>query len=305
MAIGSKSGAAWLSVATNALLMLLKLVVGLLTGSVSVLSEAIHSGVDLVGAGIACFSVQAAERPADRSHPYGHGKIEHASALVEAGLILLAAAYLVYESYHRFFDPHPVRSLGWGIAVMALSAVTNWLLSTHLLRVADATDSPALYADGQQLRVDVFTSAGVLVTLALIQATGEMLLDPLIAIVLAGLLVKVAWDLLGDASSALLDSSLPAHETDRLRAALESDPRVLGYHRVRARRSGSHRHIDLHLLFDPEMSLRDAHALAEEVEDRIRASLPNVSVITHLEPATEEELAVQESEPGIWKGRRT
>src|SRR5207302_5757700 len=101
----------------------------------------------------------------------------------------------------------------------------------------------------------------------------------------------------------LLDVGLPAHETEQLRALLEAEPRVIGYHRVRARRSGAHRHIDLHLLVDPDMTLRDAHHLAEEVEDRIRAGLANVSVLTHVEPATEEELAVTESEPGIWKGR--
>jgi cation diffusion facilitator family transporter len=302
-AFGTKAGAAWLSVASNSLLVLLKLGVGFATGSISILSEAAHSGVDLFASAIACFAVRAAERPADPEHPYGHGKIENLSAVVEAALILAAAAYIVYEAYGRLFTPPPVRRLDLAFGVMALSAVLNWLVSRHLMRVAQATGSPALLADARHLSVDVYSSAGVMGTLLLMHVTGQPLLDPIIAILLAGLIVKVAWELTQEAGGGLLDSRLPPDEIARLRAVLEGDSRVIGYHRVRARRSGAHRHIDLHLLVDPEMSLREAHHLAEEVEDRIRAELAHVSIITHVEPATEEELAVTESEPGIWKGK--
>lgn len=299
----TKSGAARLSVVSNTLLVALKLAVGAFTGSVSVLSEAIHSAVDLAAALIAFFSVQAADRPADEQHPFGHGKIENVSALVEAVLIFVAAGYLVYEAVHRLAHPPPVRGLEWAMLVMLISAVANWLISRHLLRVAAATDSPALLADAHHLRVDVYTSAGVLAALALIQLTGLRLLDPLIALGVAALIFRVAWSLTQQAGGSLLDETLPSGEQQRLKHVLESETRVLGYHRVRARKSGSQRHIDLHLLVDPELSLREAHQLAEKVEDDIRAAFPGAWVISHVEPATDEELAVQEGEPGIWKGR--
>lgn len=301
---GTKSGAAGLSVSSNCALMILKLAVGLLTGSVSVLSEAVHSAVDLVAAGIALFSVRAAERPADREHPFGHGKIENVSALIEAALIAAAAAYIIFEAYDRLLTHHPLRALPAGIGVMAVSALVNWLVSRHLFRVAATADSPALQADAHQLNVDVLTSLGVMAALALMQVTNLTLLDPLVAMLIAIVIVRTAWGIAAESGGSLLDTGLPAGEMARLRAVLEGDPRVVGYHRVRARRSGAHREIDLHLLVDPEMSLRDAHHLAEQVEDRIRAALPRVSVVTHVEPATEEELAVTEAEPGIWKGLR-
>src|SRR5947209_2575207 len=208
----TKSGAAGLSVTSNLALMLLKLVVGLLTGSVSVLSEAVHSGVDLVAAGIAFLSVRAAERPPDPEHPFGHGKIENISALVEACLIFAAAGYILFESYHRLLTHHPLRSLPAAIAVMAVSALVNWLISRHLFAVAERTDSPALLADAHQLNVDVLTSGGVTVALALIAMTGEALLDPVIAMLVASLIVRVAWGIGADAAGGLLDTGLPVAE---------------------------------------------------------------------------------------------
>jgi len=305
MNVHSKSGAARLSVISNALLVVLKLVVGLFTGSISVLSEAAHSAVDLVASGIAFFSVRAAELPEDEEHPYGHGKIENLSAVIEALLIFGAAGYILYEAYHRLHQAHRVERLELAGLVMGVSAVANWLISRHLERVARATDSPALLADAHHLRVDVYTSAGVLAALVLIRLTGLALLDPAIAVVVACLIVKVAWDLTREASGGLLDQALPADERERLKTVLDAEPGVLGYHRVRARKSGGQRHIDLHLLVDPGLSLQQGHALAEKVEDDIRAAFKGAWVVTHVEPATEEELAVPESDPGIWRGYRT
>lgn len=304
MNIHTKSGAAQLSVASNTLLVILKLSVGLLTGSISVLSEAIHSAVDLVAAAIAFVSVRAADQPEDEDHPYGHGKYENLSAVIEAVLIFGAAGYILYEAYHRFFEVHRVEGLSLGIGVMGISAAANWFISRHLFRVAAATESPALLADAHHLQVDVLTSAAVAVTLVLIKLTGMPILDPLVAVVVAVLIVRVAWGLTLEAGGALLDRGLPADEQERLKTVLDSEPGVLGYHRVRARRSGGRRHIDLHLLVDPQLTLREGHDFAEKVEDDIRAAFPGAWVVIHVEPATEEELAVQEGDPGIWKGHR-
>lgn len=304
MNIQSKSGAAQLSIISNTLLVLLKLVVGMLTGSISVLSEAVHSAVDLIASGVAFFSIRAAEQPEDAEHPYGHGKIENLSAVVEAVLIFGAAGYILYEAYHRFFATHRVEGVNLAIGVMAISATANWGISQHLFRVARRTDSPALLADAHHLSVDVLTSAAVAATLVLIKLTHLPVLDPAIAVLVALLIVKVAWGLTREAGGALLDEALPEDERERLKAVLDAEPRALGYHRVRARKSGAQRHIDLHLLVDPELTLQEGHALAEKVEDDIREAFPGAWVVIHVEPATEEELAVQAGDPGIWKGHQ-
>lgn len=302
--IQGKAGAARLSVVSNMLLVLLKLGAGFATGSISVLSEAVHSGVDLLASGIAYFSIRAAERPEDEEHLYGHGKIENLSAVVEGILIFAAAGYILYEAYHRLRSGAAVRHLDFAVAVMGLSAFVNWFVSGHLFRIAARTESPALLADAHHLRIDVLTSAAVAAALLLVRFTGNQLLDPAIAAGVAFFILRTAWRLTSESGGALLDRALPPEERDRLRDLLETDLRVLGYHRVRARSSGGRRHIDLHLLVDPDLSLRAAHELAEEVEESIRTAFPGAWVMIHVEPATEEELAVSESDPGIWKGRR-
>ena len=303
----TKSGAARLSVISNATLVVLKLVVGIATGSVSVLSEAVHSTVDLAAAGIALFSVRMAERPADVEHPYGHGKVENVSAVIEALLIFGAAAYIVFEAYHRLFPgagtkPRSVFEPDMPMAVMGFSAVANWLISRHLMKVALDTDSPAILADAHHLRVDVWTSVGVMLTMGLIWLTHAWVLDPIIALMVAGLICKVAWELTREAGGSLLDESLPRGEQDRLRQVLDNDHRVIGYHRVRARKAGGQRQIDLHILLDPHLSLSAAHAQAEGLEDEIREAFPNTWVVTHMEPATEAELVAHSNEPGMRKG---
>jgi cation diffusion facilitator family transporter len=296
-----KTQAASLSVFSNALLVLLKLAVGLVAGSASVLSEAAHSAVDLLAAGIAYFSVRASDRPADDEHPYGHGKIESVSAVGEAVLIVAAAALIVYHAVRKLRTGSPVEHLGWGMAVMAFSALVNILVSGHLFRVAKATESVALEADAHHLRIDVYTSLAVFAGLAAVAITGEVAVDALFAIGVALLILKVAWDLTRESSGHLLDERLPPSEMGQIRDILEADARVLGYHKVRGRRSGSQRHIDMHLLLDESMSLADAHRLAEEVEDKIREAFRGVTIITHIEPATEEEMVTDDTVPGIRK----
>lgn len=300
-----KTRAARLSVLSNSALVLFKLTAGLMAGSASILSEAVHSAADLFAAGIAFVSVRASEKPADESHPFGHGKIEGIAAVIEAILILLAAVFIIYHAVLKLLAPTPLEHLGFGMAVMAISAAVNWKVSAHLFRVARETESLALEADAHHLRIDVYTSLTVFAGLAAVAATGLVLLDSLIAIAVALLIVRVGWHLVRESTWHLLDGGLPAAEMRRLQEILESDSRVLGYHKVRARRSGSHRHIDLHLLLDEEISLKEAHQMAEEVEDRIRAAFGGVHVVTHIEPATEDELAIDAGDVGIRKGRPT
>jgi cation diffusion facilitator family transporter len=303
-ATAAKTRAAKLSVFSNTTLVLFKLGAGLATGSVGVLSEAIHSTVDLVASAVAFFSVRASEAPADAEHPYGHGKVENLSAVAEALLIFGAAAFILYHAMERALRHAPVERLGLAMGVMLLSAGVNFVVSAHLLRVAQSTDSVALAAEAWHLRVDVFTSVAVLLGLVAVQLTGLGIVDAVVGVAVALLIVRTAVQLTREAGGPLMDRLLPTEEISRLQDILEADDRVVGYHKVRARKSGSHRHIDLHLLVDEEMSLRDAHRLAEEVEDRIRDEFgqSGVHIITHVEPATEEELAGDERDPGIQKG---
>jgi cation diffusion facilitator family transporter len=297
----TKAGAARLSVFSNAFLVLFKLGAGLATGSVSVLSEAVHSAVDLLAAGIAYFSVRASDVPADERHPYGHGKIEHVSGVVEGLLIFGAAGWIIYHAVHRLRAPAPLEREHFAVGIMVISVVTNWLVSRHLFRVARETESVALEADAHHLSVDVVTSLGVTVGLVATALTGWMALDPLIAIGIALFIIQIAWRLTSRAGAPLLDQRLPHEEIQRIRDILEADERVLGYHKVRARRAGAVRHVDLHLQLDPDLNLQEAHRVAEEVEDRIREAFPIAQVITHMEPATEEETALDGSDPGIRK----
>lgn len=287
-AANEKIGAARLSVASNLVLVLLKLGIGIWTGSVSILSEAVHSLTDLVAALIAFFAVRASDAPPDADHPYGHGKLESVSGAIEALLIFGAGVYIVIEAARALVDRHEPQGLGWGIAVMAVSAVVNVLVSRYLFRVARRTDSLALQADAEHLRVDVWTSVGVMAGLAAVKWTGLGIFDPLVALLVAALIFRTAWRLTGEALHPLVDAVLPDAEVRAVEQVFTGDVRVLGFHKLRTRKSGSHRHVDVHIQVDDDMSLRDAHQLTEELEDRLRAVLPNMHPIIHTEPFEEE-----------------
>ncbi|HXQ89739.1 MAG TPA: cation diffusion facilitator family transporter, partial [Solirubrobacterales bacterium] len=175
--IKSKSGAAALSIASNSILIALKLAAGAITGSIAIITEAIHSLIDLVASVIAFISVRKADEPADEEHPYGHEKVENLAANIEGILILVGAAVIVYEATHRLVAGSAVASLGVGIAVMGFSVVANLVVSTVLYRQARVHDSPALEGDAAHLRTDAMTSAGVLVGLALVEITGADAFD--------------------------------------------------------------------------------------------------------------------------------
>ncbi|MEN6521704.1 MAG: cation diffusion facilitator family transporter [Armatimonadota bacterium] len=285
----TKRGAAALSILSNSILVALKLIIGLITGSVSIISEAIHSATDLAASLIAFFSVSAADIPADEEHPFGHGKIENISGVVEAILIFVAAVYILYDAFLKFRSGREIDTLP-GIIVMFVSMAANFLISNWLFKVSEETDSIALAADAHHLRIDVWTSAGVFAGLVLIKITGLFVLDPVIAVVVAGLIFKVAYDLTKEAGGPLVDIRLPAKEIEIVTDILHSEPKIVAFHKLRTRKSGAHRHIDVHLIVPKMMNIGDAHDLAEELEDRIRDRFPGAHVITHVEPDTEDNL---------------
>jgi cation diffusion facilitator family transporter len=282
-----KTRAAALSIASNSALIVLKLTAGAITGSVAILTEAMHSSVDLIASVVAYVSVRTADKPADDDHPYGHAKIENLAAAIEAMLILVGAGVIVFESVRRLASGvADIDSLGVGIGVIAFSVLANVVVSTVLARRARETDSPALEGDAAHLRTDAATSAAVLVGLIVVELTGAAWLDPVIALVVAGAIVYAGITLLMRASRVLVDEALPPEELDAVREAIEAfGPRgVRGYHKLRARRAGSRRYVDLHVQFAGGTTLEAAHATAHQLQDAIRERLRGADVLIHLEP---------------------
>jgi cation diffusion facilitator family transporter len=282
----SKSRAAAFSIASNAALIVLKVVAGAITGSIAILTEAVHSAIDLLASVVAFFSVRKAEEPPDPSHPYGHEKVENLTAALEGVLILLGAGIIIYESVRRIVHTAHVDTLVLGIAVVAFSALANFAVSTYLERQARATDSPALAGDAAHLRTDAFTSLGVLLGLVLVKVTGVEKFDPITALVVAGAIVWAGIRIVNRSSRVLVDEALPAGELETVREAIEAydAPEVTGFHKLRARKAGSRRHIDLHVQFRTGTTLERAHQVSHELQDAIGRRLRDSDVLIHLEP---------------------
>lgn len=290
-----KTRAAGISVASNASLVVLKLIVGTVVGSVSIISEAIHSGVDLVAAIIALFAVRTSGKPADKTHNFGHGKVENIAGTIEAILIFVAAIWIVYEAVGKLLNPSPMEEVSWGVAVMMGSAFANIAVSQMLFRVGRATDSIALQADAWHLRTDVYTSLGVMAGLLIYWLVRYFepgveigWIDPVAAIAVALLIVKAAWELTVQSARDLLDASLPRREEKAIAGIIrDMRPRVLGFHHLRTRKSGHHRFVEFHLLVDPGLSVKESHDLSEEIEEMIKKALPETRVTVHVEPCDE------------------
>ena len=280
--MNEKMKTARLSIISNTSLIVMKLLAGLFSGSVSIISEAIHSGMDLLAAVIAFFSVKMSDTPPDEKHPYGHGKFENVSGVIEAVLIFIAAAWIIYEAIHKIIKPNAIENIEIGASVMAVSAIVNFFVSRKLYKVAKKTESIALEADALHLKTDVYTSIGVAVGLLLIWLTDWHFLDPIVAISVAMLILKESYALLRNAYSPLLDSSLSTDETFVITEVMNK--RGLCFHNLRTRKSGQYRFADLHLEMPESMSLKDVHRICDEIEDEIKGKISNIEVQIHVEP---------------------
>jgi cation diffusion facilitator family transporter len=284
----TKTSAAGLSIISNSLLVVVKVVAGLLMGSVSVLSEGIHSAADLLAAIIAFVSIRAAAKPADENHRYGHGKIENVSGTIEALLIFLAAGYIIYEAVEKIRLGTGLESIDLGIGVMAGSAIVNIFVSRHLHKIARKTDSVALEADAWHLTTDVYTSLGIFVALIVVRVTGLTILDPIIAIGVALLILRAAWGITRKSLGGVLDERLPGEEEELIAAAIsEHLGEVAGFHKLRTRKAGSERYIDVHLVLPRSVTLEEAHSLCDHLEEDIKTRLPGCSVTIHCEPCSQ------------------
>jgi cation diffusion facilitator family transporter len=271
------------SVISNSFLIILKLAVGLVSGSVSIISEAIHSSMDLIAAVIAFFSVRVSDNPPDLRHPYGHGKIENISGVIEAVLIFIAAIWIIVEALKNIISGTPeLEALGIGSAVMIISAIINIIVSRNLYRVAKKTHSVALEADALHLKTDVYTSLGVATGLLLIWITGINWLDPVVAILVAILIITESYSLLKRAFSPLLDTAWANEEITDLEKKLD-DLGVI-YHDLRTRVAGNYRFIDIHVEIPENVSVGSAHKYCDMIEDELTASYENLTVTIHVEP---------------------
>jgi len=281
-----KTRAAAISIVSNSCLIVLKLAAGLVTGSVGILSDAIHSLMDLIASLIAWVSVRKSDAPADSSHRYGHEKLEDLAAGAQAFLLLVGAAFIAIEAVRRLINGGGVDSIGVGVAVTGVAAVVNVVVSTYLERTSRATGSSALHATAADLRTDAIVSFCVAVSLVVVKLTGAHWIDPVVGLLVAGAITRTGVRILIDASRRLADEALPADELAALQQVVESfvGEEVVGYHDLRARHVGSHHQVDLHLQFAGGTSLERAHYVSHQLQDAIVERLPETTVLVHLEP---------------------
>jgi cation diffusion facilitator family transporter len=279
-----------LSILSNTVLILMKFAVGLVSGSVSIISEAIHSLMDLAAAVMAFFSIRIAGRPADEDHPYGHQKVENVSGALEALLIIVAAGLIIYESVKRLIGGAEIENLWLGALVMLVSGIVNIIVSRRLYKVAREESSVALAADALHLRTDVYSSLGVgagLLAIVVLQSAFSVpwaeSLDPIVALCIALFIVKEAWDMVRHAVGPLLDASLPPEDLAVVEAVVAARPGV-SMHGVRTRMSGKVRYIDFHLEVPEDLSVKESHEICDEIEREIERALRDASVLIHIEP---------------------
>jgi cation diffusion facilitator family transporter len=287
-----KQKTARLSVISNAGLVVMKFVIGFSIGSVSIISEAIHSSMDLIAAVIAFFSVRKSAEPPDAAHSFGHGKFEDISGLIEALLIFVAAILIIREAVTKLmggesevFTPD---LLILGIAVMGISALVNWYVSHRLFIVAKESESIALESDAWHLRTDVYTSLGVFLGLILIRLTGIAIFDPLFALGVAVVIMKAAYDLTKRSFADLIDHSIPETDEKRIKEIICEHANIYaGFHDLKTRRSGPEVFIEFHLVMPGEITVNQSHDLTDHLEADLTTEYPRSNITIHVEPCTE------------------
>ncbi|GAB5602506.1 cation diffusion facilitator family transporter [Thermus sp. FJN-A] len=260
-----------------------------LTGSVALLSDALESTVNVAGALMALLAIRFAQRPPDETHPFGHTKAEYFSAVLEGVLVVLAALLIAKEAVPRLLSPKPLSDLGPGLLVSLLASLLNALLAFHLLRQGRRLRSPALTADGYHVLSDVLTSVGVLLGVGLAWGTGLWVLDPLLALVVAGNILFMGFRVVRHSVGGLMDEGLPPHEVARIQAILARalQGRALEVHDLKTRKAGPRAFLEFHLVVPGTMSVMEAHRLCDELEKRLMEEFPGLAVTIHVEPESE------------------
>ncbi len=282
-----KKTVAGLSIFSNVILSLLKIFAGIATGSLSIISEAIHSLSDFAASILTFFSVVKSSQPADNDHPYGHGKYEDMSGFIEGFLIILASLFIIYEAIKKIIlGIHPETENTLGIMVMSVAVVMNIIVSSLLFAVAKKSNSISLYADGEHLRTDVFSSLGVLIGLVLIKITGHAVLDPIIALFVAAFIYRAGYTISKRALMHLLDYSLPKEDIEKIKEIVNEfhGSVKLKENSIKARQIGPSTDIDLILQFPGDTPICACHNICDEIEKRIQTIYINSSISIHSEP---------------------
>ncbi len=289
--VDEKKKVARLSVISNSFLVVSKLIIGIFTGSISIISEAIHSGLDLVAALIAFYAVKNSSAPPDEEHKFGHGKIENISGFIEAILIFAAAIWIIYESVEKLIHPVNIENIWLGIAIMFISSVINIYVSKKLFSVARKTDSIALKADAMHLMTDVYTSAGVMFSLFIIwvmefifKGNHFHFLDPICAIVVAGLIMKAAYELTKESFGDLLDRSIGEKDISEIKNIINNNPEVVSFKNLKTRKGGNTKFIEFDVMLQKNISLQEAHQITDDITFKIKKSITNSNVTIHMEP---------------------
>jgi cation diffusion facilitator family transporter len=285
----TRSGAVKLSLIVVIGLTLLKVAVAVITGSISVLAQAADSFLDLFAVAITFFSIRIAAKPADYEHPFGHGKAENIAAVGQAMLVLTAGGLIIYSAVRRIIAGVPIELAEAGIGVMLASIIVSIFLSRHLFKVSRATDSIALEACARNIAADVYSAAAVLAGLVAVRFTGLNILDPIIALVVALVILKAAYDILRKSFGGLIDVRLPKAEEDAIRSSImEHSGQLVGFHELRTRKAGSQRFIEFHLVMPKNVSVEEAHRVCDQIEQDIENRLQHTSVTIHVEPCNTE-----------------
>lgn len=284
----NSSKIAFLSVLSNSTVVILKIIVGLFTGSVAIISEAIHSLLDLLASFIAFLSVRISSKPADKEHPYGHGKVENISGTIETLLIFVAGIWIIYECIHKIIAPTPIKLPVLGILVMFFGALINFFVSRIVYRTAKNTNSVAMKSNALHLLTDVYTSLGVALSLLIVHLTGWYILDPIIGILLASYIMMEAFKLMKETFPPLMDARLSMEEEEQIIQIIESfKDEYIEYHDFRTRRSGAEEYIDFHLVVASNESIETVHNLCDRIEEKINTHFHQANILIHLEPENE------------------
>ena len=279
---------ALLSIISNATLIIFKIVAGIISGSVSIISEAIHSSMDLLASIIAFFSVKASSKPADDDHPFGHGKIENISGVIEGVLILVASIMIIVQAIKKIYNPRPIENEWVAILVMFISGLVNFIVSTKLYKVGEEEDSMALKADALHLKTDIYTSLGVGIGILLIKITKIHILDSIVAILVAFLIIKEAVELTKNGFDELIDKRLSDEEENEIKDIIErckSD--FIDYHKLKTRKSGNVKHIDFHITLDKNTTVKEAHDIIGDIKKEMNKSIKNSRVTIHIDPSND------------------
>lgn len=283
--MNKKIFAAKLSILSNSFLIVIKLIIGIVTGSISIISEAIHSTVDLIASVVAFFSVKISDLPPDENHQFGHDKIENISGVIEAVLIFLASFFIIWEAVKKLLHGGEIEGIGLGFIVMFVSAGVNFFVSKYLYKIAKQEESLALEADALHLKADVLTSFGVGVGLLIIHITKLNWLDPVVAILIAIFILKEAFEILTKAFNPLLDAKLSDEEINEIKKAVaKHNEFYLDFHDLRTRSAGKIKHIDMHITMCRSMTVLESHEICDKIESDIENSLKNTKVLIHVEP---------------------